>query len=416
MSAFAPRIPPIAKPNARVKALEDSSLLQRIVLIVALVGMPVTFFGGTIAGFGIAGWVWIIELAVFMPVLAITGVVRAAGRFILPYVIFIEIALVSLLWTPTIAQGVQTALQFAVPAVAYLLAWRLPLDVRDICKKGCRLALGLALVLLAGVIVGVVPGSLISVRPMAITLVLLFILLSGATDNRREILLVGLTVSILEVTTGSRTAAIVAVAVLATSGRLRLSARSRGTLLVSLLIAVVAVTQTQGFRSRVFYDQHTTVQAFLSGKAPEQLNTSGRLQYWPLIYDTCRTETIRGEGIGSSYGISQTDSDGALTQPHQELLRTFCDTGLPGVVVLWGGFVGWAVVRTVRRSRRDPTFVWHGPALQGLLAFIALAMTDNPLVYTGHFMAPLFILLALSDRHDPPPQAGFRGPHRMLTA
>jgi hypothetical protein len=54
-------------------------------------------------------------------------------------------------------------------------------------------------------------------------------------------------------------------------------------------------------------------------------------------------------------------------------------------------------VRSVRLAARGPDRQLHAAAGLLVLAFILFALTDNPMVYTAHFMTPLAILLGLSD-------------------
>ena len=89
-------------------------------------------------------------------------------------------------------------------------------------------------------------------------------------------------------------------------------------------------------------------------------------------------------------------SSGGFGQPHNDYLRTYCDTGLVGSILFWGFFLA-AGVRSVMLAVRGPDRQLHAAAGLLVLAFVLFALTDNPMVYTAHFMTPLAIILGLSD-------------------
>jgi O-antigen ligase len=100
--------------------------------------------------------------------------------------------------------------------------------------------------------------------------------------------------------------------------------------------------------------------------------------------------------VGASYLISIDISGGGFGQPHNDYIRTYCDTGLLGTIGFWGFFLA-AGVRSARLAVRGPDRRLHAAAGLLVLAFALFALTDNPMVYTAHFMTPLAIVLGLSD-------------------
>ena len=113
--------------------------------------------------------------------------------------------------------------------------------------------------------------------------------------------------------------------------------------------------------------------------------------------EVCSTTPIFGNGIGAAYSLSLQVTSGGINQPHNDYLRTYCDVGLAGSVLVWGFFL-FLAVRSVRRYRqgignRD----LQAAAGLAVLAFLLFAVTDNIIVYAAHFMAPLGIVLGLAD-------------------
>jgi O-antigen ligase len=127
-----------------------------------------------------------------------------------------------------------------------------------------------------------------------------------------------------------------------------------------------------------------------------KLNTAGRREAWPELIETCSDAPITGHGVGASYRISEDISSGGFGQPHNDYIRTYCDTGLLGTIGFWGFFLA-AGVRSVRLAVRGTDRNLHAAAGLLVLAFVLFALTDNPMVYTAHFMTPLAIVLGLSD-------------------
>ena len=87
---------------------------------------------------------------------------------------------------------------------------------------------------------------------------------------------------------------------------------------------------------------------------------------------------------------------GGFGQPHNDYLRTYCDTGLVGTILFWGFFLA-AGVRSLTLAVRGTDRQLHAAAGLLVLAFAMFAMTDNPMIYTAHFMTPLAAILGLSD-------------------
>jgi hypothetical protein len=67
-----------------------------------------------------------------------------------------------------------------------------------------------------------------------------------------------------------------------------------------------------------------------------------------------------------------------------------------GSILFWGFFLA-AAVRSLMLAVRGADRQLHAGAGLLVLALVLFAVTDNPLVYTAHFMTPLAAILGLSD-------------------
>ena len=164
----------------------------------------------------------------------------------------------------------------------------------------------------------------------------------------------------------------------------RLTWRGRTVLALTGIATVVAPSQTAAFQERFFFGGSGTLSDALTGG--ESLNTAGRRELWPRLVDDCSVAPLLGRGVGTGSLTSSDLTLGVLRQPHDDYLRTYCDVGLLGAVPFWAFFVA-AGVSGLRLARRgDP--LGQASAAAGL-ALLLLAVTDNPIIYTAHFMLPV---------------------------
>jgi O-antigen ligase len=355
------------------------------------VAMPSTLFyaGGNVRA---TAWAWFLDLMLIGP-LALSEPLRVrAVRYLSPYLIFLGYSALTLAWTIDLQKGVLGFLQMVVPALAYLLAWRVVSDVsefKDRIAVACTMALVLVAVLWLAGSAGISLLEL-STRPAAISLTVIF---TGATltaTSWRWTALIGSVAILVAALTGARMSALVLLLLLLWTPSL--GARMRWRILAAVLAFVILLTvsQTEAFKRRFFFGTDATLLDAIT--LSSKLDTSGRREAWPRITTECSTSAVFGKGIGSAALVA-----GHLAQPHNDYLRTYCDQGLVGGLLFWGFFL-FAGVRSIRRVRY-PTSDRQLHAAAGLLvlAFLLFALTDNPMVYTAHFMTPFMIIMGLSD-------------------
>ena len=162
---------------------------------------------------------------------------------------------------------------------------------------------------------------------------------------------------------------------------------------VLLTLLVVAVSNTPAFRTRFFFNEEATLTDVVT--LSDQLNTAGRRELWPELVKRCSPAAMTGLGISSSNALSVKLS--GLDHPHNEYLRVYCDEGWIGSILIWS-FFAWATVRSWRGALEGQDTSLHAAAGQLTLALLLFAITDNPLDYTALFMAPMAVILGLSDR------------------
>src|SRR5215211_7739784 len=132
--------------TARTQSPLRSRSRVRIVVVFIFAVIPLTFVGSRVLGFQLSGWAWLLILAAAAPVVLTEPLHERAVRPLLPYLLFLVYAAVSLAWTDSFHDGVTSLVQLIVPVLAYLVAWRIPDStavqerVRSMALRGLGLA------------------------------------------------------------------------------------------------------------------------------------------------------------------------------------------------------------------------------------------------------------------------------------
>jgi O-antigen ligase len=373
-------------------------LAPRALYFAFAVAMPLTFVGNEFGGFRASGWAWLLNLVVFAPLVLSGPLPVRAVRRLGPYLAFLGLCVLSLAWAENPQKGVLTLLQLTVPLLAYVLAWRAADRAEQVVNRLaqiCLLCLGLVTVLLLAVsVLGGLPGLELSVRPVAISLAIMFVVATINAPSWRRTMLIGVTVVLIAGLTGSRMSSAVLMALLLCSPSLAVSLQWRVAVALLAVLLLLQLSQTEAFKTRFFFDSDASLTDVLT--LSPKLNTAGRREAWPALLQACSDAPVTGHGVGASAQISESVSSGGFGQPHNDYLRTYCDTGLVGSILFWGFFLA-AGVRSCMLAVRAPDRQLHAGAGLLVLALILFALTDNPMVYTAHFMTPLAAFLGLSD-------------------
>jgi O-antigen ligase len=375
----------------------DARPVKALVLVFAAVGLtliPLMPFG-----FFMSGWAWLLELAILVPLAVTEPLKRSAMRCLLPFALFLVYASLTMGWTWNLQKGLATLTQFVVPAAAYLVAWRVParFDMQAILSKVSLLVLALAIVLVAAFtpVLGSPFGYRLGERPASMSAVVLFVVATLASKSWRYTLLIGAVTLTLAMSTGSRMSSAVVVLMLLTSPALGVRWSGRVVLTALFIGLIVLVSQTDTFKQRFFFSEDASLLDALT--LSNTVNTSGRRELWPMLQETCSETAVTGQGIGMASSLSSLLSDQALPQPHNDYLRTYCEVGLFGSVPFWWFFI-WAMFRSWRGAAVSRNVGLHAAAGQLIIALLIFAITDNPIIYTAQFMAPLAAIVGLSDR------------------
>jgi O-antigen ligase len=362
------------------------------------VAMPLTFVDNAFGGFRASGWAWLLILATVTPLVLAGPLPVRAVRYLLPYLAFLGLCLLSLAWVQDLQKGALTTLQLAVPLLAYIVAWRISGSTEEVLERLaqiCMRALGLvAAWLIADRVLGGLTGLKLAVRPVAISLTVLFLVATINARSWRRTMLVGIAVLLVAGLTGSRASSVILVILLLCSPSLGASLKWRAAMAVLVILLLLEVSQTEAFKTRFFFNTDATLIDVLTFS--ENLDTAGRREAWPELIETCSNASVTGLGVGASSRLMEQITNGALNQPHNDYLRTYCEMGWPGSITFWGFFLV-AGVRSVRLAVRGTERRLHMAAALLVVAFILFALTDNPAVYTAHFMTPLAVILGLSD-------------------
>ncbi len=376
----------------------DARPLRAVVFVFAAIGL--TLIPAMPLGFFMSGWAWLLELLVLVPLAVSEPLSRSAVRCLLPYTLFLLYASSTLAWTSSLQKGVATLAQFAVPAAAYLVAWRVPtrFDIQRTLSKTCLLVLALAVVVIAaftpiiGSPLGILPAG---DRPASMSAVVLFVGATLVSKSWRFTLLVGAVTLALAISTGSRMSLAVLIIMLLLSPSLGMRWYGRIFLAGVFVILILLVSQTDTFKQRFFFSEDASLMDVLT--LSNDVNTSGRRELWPSLQQECSRTSVTGQGIGMASLLSTGLSNGALAQPHNDYLRTYCEVGLVGSVPFWTLFL-WAAFRSWRGAFVDRNVRLHAAAGQLIIALFVFAITDNSIIYTAQFMAPIAATLGLSDR------------------
>lgn len=362
---------------------------------VPLIGVSVALirFEGVWAQIGI--WMWV-PVAVVMGV----GLLRRGGELRpgAPTALlgsFAALQLVSVLWSPAPRRGLWLAALTVTSLLGYLYGAvhgpppaRSPLW-RHAVTSGALAAAALVLIPDPSLLAGLNPDRLLAMGVVALTVFAWY-----GPRPRHHILLTGALALTLVVASGSRMASLVVALLIVSAPGLRLPAVGRA-LLAGILLSMFALASTTAtFQERWFVSGEGTLLELVS---PDQLQTSGRLQVWSSVADSCRSP-IFGEGAGAADTFAERANSG-FPEPHNEYLRVWCDTGLVGTALFWG-LLGTVVVTAGKRplGRRR---AWAGHTTLQLAAALALlSVTDNPLTTGVIFMIPVALVLGWSQHES----------------
>jgi O-antigen ligase len=359
-------------------------------------------------------WALVIATSVVVLLRYRGAAVPRALRGLLPFLLATALGI---LWAADRFEGVKQFLLYAAPLLIALVVMRTVRQRADIMalRSALYVAAGLGTVMglvpaLAGDVLGgpFDPEGRLLHRSFGMFLVPVMALAMARFrygDAKHGLL--ALAVFVLALPTQARNAlgamlAMPLFMMLGTSWRLRVA------LAGLLLVAGMTAYTYEPLRERIFADPQRgfTLKVEIRGSGQDaQLEIAGlQLTGRGLVWLQTMTNAVRapwlGHGTGSSTTFLAHRTGGYILLPHNEYLRIFHDLGAFGLVLLLGGFAS-VLVALSRVHRAATSLMTRELALAALLcwlAFVLIAVVDNPLGYFFFFTSNVFLLSALALR------------------
>ena len=398
-------------PPAPSSGLEDQARLivaQRSLITGVFLLVPIAHLVGLVRQpsgphepvLALSPWIWMAALVLGVVALVVGSVSLSALKLSAPFGLFLLFAGLSVLWTDDAHEGLDMWGRLLTPYVVYLAAFHSARDELLIRRVRTMSAAWIGMIGASFLVVWwlrLIPTYELS-RLMGVSALSLAPLMVFATFGMRSFqrtLLVGSVAVGIAMAADARMVLLVLAVLLIAAPALNVDFPRRvlvGAVAAGALVALVFLPSLGGrwflFNSGDSVGTVLTWSESILGK---------RAEVWSLLLGECSDQWLVGKGVGSSNVIGR-EFHPAFTQPHNEYVRAFCDTGVVGATLLWvfPMMVGARALRLSAVSRLShPEAV---AALQTLVALVLLGITDFPLAATVQFMAPVAVAFAWSDR------------------
>jgi len=156
----------------------------------------------------------------------------------------------------------------------------------------------------------------------------------------------------------------------------------------------LAVFYSPTFQQRTFFEGSGSLTDLIEGLVTGKgVDTTGRAEAWPLIYEEAWKEPVLGHGVGSASLFVPQVWD-LMAHPHNDYLRIGFEFGLVGLA-LFAFVIVSQLIDLVKRVKETDGAIQQAFAasMLGIVFFLIVAMTDNPLVYNLWYTDPLFVLM-----------------------
>ena len=160
--------------------------------------------------------------------------------------------------------------------------------------------------------------------------------------------------------------------------------------IAAMVVSAIAVFYTPMFQERTFYQGQGSISDLWEGNS---VDTTGRFDAWPLIWDEAWKRPLLGSGVGSVSSFVSSVWEG-VSHPHNDYLRVGFECGLLGLT-LYLLAVAWQLVLLRKEMDRPQETVRQAfiAAFLGFLMMLITSATDNTLVYNVCYTDPLFALM-----------------------
>lgn len=350
-----------------------------------------------VGGFSLGGWLWMIMLVIGLVIFGLESALRKNSPVAFPvaaWLPFAGLVWLSLLWCQSFGiYAIQMACQMTMPIFVALVASTSIRTERDLQWLMRMFVLNIALLIVGFLVELVVAGGQITemgFRVGALTAMLPAAVCVTATWNRRYSPWIGWGVCLaLAAVSGGRTAtlAMISMPILHPCfGRLLTKALAVGAMLLLFLILFF----TPHFQQRFF---HESAGGKLRDLTSGQINTSGRGEAWPIIWQEAMKRPVLGAGVGTSGPFTDLVCN-LGGHPHNDYLRVVFELGFVGLACFLC-VIAWQSVSLQRHIRQHTELLQQAFAAVWLawLMFLATSLTDNTLIYAAAYMNPMFVLL-----------------------
>lgn len=392
-------------------------------LLVAFSGVGLTWVEGSVSlgawDINIPGLQW--GFTFLMGLLLLVLLPRTGEKWPLlfrAYAVFIGVAALWVLRSPSLFHAVKHVVQYATPLVFGLVVLRVARDATSVRWLRGSLWASFAIAAVVGVASlawSETSGShaglqgALGNRTFALFLIPIYALALAAWRVRGPAYaLIAAGAFLLIVLTLSRTVLAVCVGLLGIAFLWRASWRTRITGVLLAAAAGALLLTMEPIRERMFdpdtlrSGRLTDVGVEGTGRSAQLslggISTSGRGLLWLQTWRHAVQSPLTGHGTGSAEAYLATELQFVTALPHNDYLRVFHDSGVVGLVVLIAmGAVGLVWLRRLQlRSRTRLGQELGLAAFMTWLAYLLVAVTDNILVYTSFFTQNMFLLIGLA--------------------
>ena len=349
-----------------------------------------------ILGFSYTGWMWAASLIVGILLVQVDMALVRPLRVAFPcapWLLWFGFVWLSLLWSADAGrQNLQEAIQISMPLLVGMASSMFVTSEAQLktLLRVIRLTLVLSGVSLVLMLMTEPPGNDGGDRVLAMTAALIGCVFIAGSPRQRLVPLLGWAACLaMTVLTGSRmaTVALLVVPVLhPLYGRVL-----RGAIVAGVLAIAAILFHMPVFQERFFSSGYGTLEQLFAGEV--NLLGSGRFAAWPMILDEAWRHPVVGAGVGSAHVFVPTLWP-EMHQVHNDYLRIGFELGIVGLG-LFLGVMAWQMLDVTRQiGESDGYTQWAFVAsFLGLMLFLIMAITDNPILYNLWFMNPLFAVM-----------------------
>ena len=343
----------------------------------------------------IAGWAWVIPLAV-----SITIILRKESLITFPIRIWYPwICIIILYFVKSGFSYPQRTVMLLCPLIVGMAVSKSRVTELELSgflrlTRMLLLALLLTVILKTGFLfTGILPGAT-GLSPQSMTAALLCCIFGAeySVSRKKSLLhwIAGATIPIIALTRMAITAA--GMTIPFTFASLKIRRR----LIFLAIIAVVGVVlfYTERIQKKMFYSGRGDIRD-VTFENPD-LFTSGRSRLWDLMKEKIRMRPVWGHGGNASEEFVLSMTWNTLTHPHNDWLRLLYDYGLVGTSV----FVFCLITQVIHLLIRAKNTLGESRILlyagaSSFLPFVLLMFTENIILYAAFFGDLQFTIIGL---------------------